>query len=131
MRSEHIRPRRIRVQHRKPGDRSANDCRTWRGTLDQRQLEHSLARVLRQPSALHIAHGEIASGYPAARWHLNENWVTGRGEYVQVAVLGIGGCVQRQRELATAAHIIDRDRHRTTNHIEHASTRTPSNVAEI
>src|SRR5690606_41459531 len=98
MSSEHIRPRRIRVQHRKPGDRSANDCRTWRGTLDQRQLEHSLARVLRPPSALHIAHGEIASGYPAARWHLNENWVTGRGEYFNVAVTGIGGCVQRSEE---------------------------------
>src|SRR5690606_4408139 len=104
-------PRRIRVQHRQPGDRSTNDCRTWRGTLDQWQLEHSLARVLRQPRALHIAHGEIASGYPAARWHLNEDRVAGRGEYVQVAVLGVGGRVQRQRELAAAAHIIDRDRH--------------------
>src|SRR5690606_28167017 len=66
-----------------------------------------------------------------ARWHLNEDRVAGRGEYVQVAVLGVGGRVQRQRELAAAAHIIDRDRHWTADHVEYASARTPGNVAEV
>src|SRR5690606_36720499 len=95
--TQNLGPRRIRVQHRQPGDRSTNDCRTWRGTLDQWQLEHPLARALRQPRALHIAHGEIASGYPAARWHLNEDRVAGRGEYVKASAASTARFAHRPR----------------------------------